>query len=91
MSNLPRAVRPQSGLSRADIVYEYYTEEGTTRFIAIYYGRDAEQVGSIRSARFFDEHIIRMYRGLFVFGSADQRVRDRLYNSDFRPCAAPTR
>jgi hypothetical protein len=83
VSNLPRDVRPQFGLSRADIVYEYYTEEGTTRFVAIYYGQDAEQVGSIRSARFFDEHIIRMYRGLFVFGSGDARVRERLYESDF--------
>jgi len=83
VSNLPREIRPQSGLSRADIVYEYYTEEGTTRFIAIYYGQDAEQVGSVRSARFFDEHIIRMYRGFFVFGSGDKRVRDRLYSSDF--------
>jgi len=83
VSNLPREVRPQSGLSRADIVYEYYTEEGTTRFIAIYYGKDAEQVGSIRSARFFDEHIIRMYRGFFVFGSGDERVRERLYESNF--------
>jgi len=83
VSNLPRDVRPQSGLSRADIIYEYYTEEGTTRFIAIFYGKDAEQVGSIRSARFFDEHIIRMYRGLFVFGSGDERVRDRLYSADF--------
>jgi len=79
VSNLPREVRPQSGLSRADIVFEYYTEEGTTRFIAIYYGQDAEQVGSIRSARFFDEHIIRMYRGFFVFGSGDEQVLDRLY------------
>jgi hypothetical protein len=83
VSNLPRIVRPQSGLSRADIVYEYYTEEGTTRFIAIYYGKDAEQVGSIRSARFFDEHIIRMYRGFFVFGSGDERVRERLYGFSF--------
>ncbi len=81
VSNLPREVRPQSGLSRADIVFEYYTEEGTTRFIAIYYGKDAEQVGSIRSARFFDEHLIRMYRGFFVFGSGDERVRNRLYGS----------
>jgi Protein of unknown function (DUF3048) N-terminal domain/Protein of unknown function (DUF3048) C-terminal domain len=83
VSNLPREVRPQSGLSRADIVYEYYTEEGTTRFIAIYYGQDAEQVGSIRSARFFDENIVLMYRGLFVFGSADERVREQLYKSNF--------
>jgi len=83
VSNLPREVRPQFGLSRADIVYEYYTEEGATRFIAIYYGQDAKKVGSIRSARFFDEHIIRMYRGLFVFGSGDERVRERLYEADF--------
>jgi hypothetical protein len=81
VSNLPREVRPQSGLSRADLVYEYYTEEGTTRFIAIYYGKDAEQVGSIRSARFFDEHIIRMYRGFFVFGSGDDHVLERLYGT----------
>jgi hypothetical protein len=83
VSNLPRNVRPQFGLSRADLVYEYYTEEGTTRFAAIYYSRDAEQVGSIRSARFFDEHLINMYGGLFVFGSGDERILDRLYDSDF--------
>lgn len=81
VSNLPREVRPQSGLSRADIVYEYYIEEGTTRFIAIFYGKDAEQVGSIRSARFFDEHIVRMYRGFFVFGSGDTHVLERLYGT----------
>ncbi|MDK1079962.1 MAG: DUF3048 domain-containing protein [Anaerolineae bacterium] len=83
VSNLPRDVRPQFGLSRADIVYEYYTEEGTTRFIAIYYSLEAEMVGSIRSARFFDEHIIRMYKGLFAFGSADKRVLERLENANF--------
>ena len=83
VSNLPRAVRPQYGLLRADIVFEYYTEEGTTRFIAIYYSQDARQVGPIRSARFFDEHIVRMYKGLFVFGSGDERVRERLYQADF--------
>jgi hypothetical protein len=81
VSNLPREVRPQSGLSRADIVFEYYTEEGTTRFIAIFYGKDAEQVGSIRSARLFDEHIVRMYRGFFVFGGGDTHVRERLYGT----------
>lgn len=81
VSNLPREVRPQSGLSRADIVFEYYIEEGTTRFLAIFYGKDAEQVGSIRSARFFDEHLIRMYRGFFVFGGADERVLEKLYGT----------
>ncbi len=83
VSNLPRLVRPQWGLSLADIVYEYYIEEGTTRFAAAFYGQNAEKVGSVRSARFFDAHLIRMYKALFVFGSADYRVRNRLYNSNF--------
>ena len=42
VSNLPRNVRPQWGLSLADIVFEYYTEEGTTRFAALFYGNDAD-------------------------------------------------
>ncbi len=83
VENLPRADRPQSGLSQADIVYEYYTEEGSTRFAAIYYSRDAELVAPIRSARHFDMHIIRMYKGIFIFGSADPRVFARLVNAEF--------
>src|SRR5512135_2331880 len=51
ISNVPRDVRPQWGLSLADIVFEYYSEDGMTRFGAIFYGRDAEQVGPIRSGR----------------------------------------
>ena len=43
--------RPQSGLDKANIVYEVLAEGGITRFLAIYYDRDAEEVGPIRSAR----------------------------------------
>ncbi len=83
VSNLPRYVRPQWGLNLADHVYEYYTEYGTTRFIAIYLGQDASQVGPIRSARFFDENIIQAYKAVFAFGSADIYVLNRLFDADF--------
>ena len=63
----PRYVRPESGLSLADIVFEYYIEGGLTRFVAIFYGNDAERVGPVRSGRFFDEHIARMYQSYIVF------------------------
>ena len=43
--------RPQSGLDKANIVYEVLAEGGITRFLAIYYDKDAEEVGPIRSAR----------------------------------------
>ncbi len=83
VENLPRKDRPQYGLSKADIVYEYYTEQGSTRFSALYYGQDAEQVMPIRSARFIDMNFIRMYKSIFVFGSAYYLLYDRLFSSDF--------
>ncbi|TSC90094.1 MAG: hypothetical protein G01um10145_198 [Microgenomates group bacterium Gr01-1014_5] len=48
--------RPQSGLSKADIVYEAIAEGGVTRFLSVFYcGVAAEetQVGPVRSARIY--------------------------------------
>ena len=78
-----RDIRPQWGLSLADIVFEYYNQEGTSRFNALFYGQDSEMVGSIRSARFFDIPVIRGYKAVFAFGSAYDKVIRRLYNSEF--------
>ena len=83
VSNLPRNVRPQWGLSLADIVYEYYTEEGTTRFAAIFYGSDASMVGPIRSGRFIDDDLVRGYKAVFAFGSAYEAEMNRFLNSDY--------
>jgi len=80
----PRYVRPQSGLSLADVVYEYYIEDGLTRFIAVFYGNDAAMAGPVRSGRFFDEHIARMYQAFFVFKYADPRVYNYYKNSDLK-------
>lgn len=52
IENHPDA-RPQSGLDKANIIYEAIAEGGITRFMAIY-GPDApEKVGPVRSARTF--------------------------------------
>lgn len=48
--------RPQSGLSRADVVYEAVAEGGITRFLAVYYcGASAQDVtiGPVRSTRIY--------------------------------------
>jgi hypothetical protein len=79
----PRGDRPPFGLSFADIVYDYYQNNGMTRFNAIFYGQDSEQVGAIRSARLLDKMLVTMYKANFVFGSADQKILNRIYNSDF--------
>ena len=43
--------RPQTGLDKANIVYEVLAEGGITRYLAVYYDKDAETVGPVRSAR----------------------------------------
>jgi hypothetical protein len=73
ISLYPRAIRPQYGLNEADIVFEYYIEWLNTRFIGIFYGDDAKQIGPVRSGRYFDEHITRMYHAYYVFNYADPR------------------
>jgi hypothetical protein len=48
--------RPQSGLSRSDIVYEAVAEGGITRFLAVFYcgvAADNYKIGQIRSARVY--------------------------------------
>ncbi|MBT3321042.1 MAG: DUF3048 domain-containing protein [Anaerolineae bacterium] len=79
----PRYVRTtNAGLSSSDIVFEYYIESGLTRFIAVFYGDNAKRIGPVRSGRFFDEHIARMYQSYLVFKYADKRVYDHLKSSD---------
>jgi len=48
-----KEARPQSGLSRADVVFEAVAEGGITRFLAVYYCQDASYVGPVRSARVY--------------------------------------
>ncbi|MGD0753292.1 MAG: DUF3048 domain-containing protein [Anaerolineales bacterium] len=83
VSNMPRSVRPQWGLSLADIVFDYYTEEGSTRFAAIFYGNDASMVGPIRSGRFIDADLVQGYKAVFAFGSAYVAEMQRFNASDF--------
>jgi hypothetical protein len=78
VANYPRYNRPQYGLTLADNIYEYYIEAGLTRFIAVFYGNDSEWVGPVRSGRYFDEHIQRMYHAYLVFKFADPRVESYL-------------
>jgi hypothetical protein len=82
VANSPRDVRPQSGLSSADLVYEYYADGGTTCFSALFYGFNAERVGPISSAHFIDLEFVRMYGASLAFGSATYEVWERINRSE---------
>ncbi|UCF61133.1 MAG: DUF3048 C-terminal domain-containing protein [Anaerolineaceae bacterium] len=82
VANSPRDVRPQHGLSTADLVFEYYTDDGTTCFSALFYGFNAEWVGPISSAQFIDLELARMYSASLAFGSATYEVWERINQSE---------
>ncbi len=84
VENLPRINRPQFGLNLADHVFEYYTEEGTTRFAAVYYGQNSPRVGPIRSARWVDMQLVPMYKAIFMFGRAYDDLLNAILESDFK-------
>jgi len=83
IQTFPRGQRPAWAISLADIVYDYYQNNGLTRLHAIFYTYNSEQVGPIRSARLLDGALIRAYKSIFAFGGADIRVLNRLLNAEY--------
>jgi hypothetical protein len=74
---------PTWGLSLADIVYDYYHNDGYSRFHAIFYSNDTEFAGAIRSGRLLDNALVRMYKSIFVYGGADERIDQVFWSSDY--------
>ena len=66
VDNSPQG-RPQSGLEKADLIFEEKVEGGVTRFIAIYQSQESELVGPIRSLRTTDRPVVSAFRGVFAF------------------------
>ena len=83
VSNYPALVRPQAGLNNADLVFEHYAEGGATRFTAVFYGKDAHTVGSVRSARIIDFEIPVMYDAAFGFSGAAGANKERFAQQDW--------
>ena len=74
VSNFPASLRPHSGLSYADMVFSYFIGVGMTRYLALYYGQDVNQVGPMRSGRLIDPQIVNLYGGFLGMVGADKTV-----------------
>jgi hypothetical protein len=70
--------RPQSGLDRADVIYEELVEGGVTRFMAIFSTNEAPRVGPVRSVRTVDHKIMQPITGLFAYSGGVPPVVDEL-------------
>ena len=67
-------VRPQTGLERADIVFEELVEGGMTRFAAVYQSDLPDEVGPVRSVRHVDVAIAEPMADAFVFSGGARRT-----------------
>ena len=70
VANYPVSGRPHAGLSKADMVFEYYIGSGGNRFSALYYGQDADMIGPVRSGRTIDPYLASLYEGVLGFEGA---------------------
>ena len=66
MINNHPAARPQSGLNKADIVYELLAEGDVTRFLAIFQSEQPDNVGPVRSARSYYIELAKGFDSLYI-------------------------
>jgi len=78
VSNWPREGRPHAGLTGADIVFEYFIGHQMNRFLAVYYGDNAGEIGPVRSGRLVDAQLVNLYQGILAYGNADPQVDEVL-------------
>ena len=68
---------PQSGLSKADVMFETLAEGNITRLIAVFQDLDVPRIGAVRSARHYFIDFAFDYDALFVhYGGSPQAYND---------------
>ena len=73
------ASRPQSGLDKANIVYEALAEGGITRFLALYtFAGSAKEIGPVRSARPYFVDWARGYNAMYVHIGGSPKAYSRI-------------
>jgi hypothetical protein len=87
ISNWPgQYVRPQAGINSADLIFEHYNEGWfTSRWTAIYLGRDPERVGPCRSGRLIDLHLPAIYKAVLGCSGFSDGVLALVKDSDLYP------
>lgn len=70
---------PQRGISMADVIYEYETESGQTRLLALFANiNKVPEIGSIRSARILSTDLAAGTNSIFIHFGLNNRVPDEI-------------
>lgn len=78
------AARPQAGLSTADLVYEYETEGGISRFSVLFFQTPTATIGPVRSARLVTIKLVQGYKGTLLYSGGSEYVVQTLASSGVR-------
>lgn len=82
IGNSPEEIIYQSGLNKADIVYEINVEYPFTRLMAIYINSDSTIVGPIRSSRFYFSRLAAEWQSVFAHCGGQSLKDERMINLD---------
>jgi hypothetical protein len=52
---------PQSGLTKADLIFEFMAEGGITRYLAVFWHQSAAKIGPVRSTRIYFDNVAAAY------------------------------
>ncbi|MEA3318478.1 MAG: DUF3048 domain-containing protein [Bacillota bacterium] len=78
MVNNDIKARPQSGLHKADVVYEVLAEGDITRLLAIFHSEMPETVGPVRSSRAYFVDLAKAYDALYVFHGWSPGAKEKI-------------
>ena len=79
VNNHPKA-RPQSGLNKADIVYEVLAEGDITRFLAVFQSEKPANIGPVRSARAYYIELAKGLNALYIEHGSSPEAKKMLDN-----------
>lgn len=82
MVNNDGKARPQSGLHKADIVYEVLAEGDITRFLAIFHSEMPDTVGPVRSARDYFVDLTKGYDAIYVFHGWSPEAKSKIESKE---------
>jgi len=81
VENSPDA-HPHSGLQNADLIFEYLTEGGITRFTVVFFDpKGSQKVGPDRSARLAALRLVQSYHGVLFYSGASDYVQGKIWDS----------
>ncbi|MFQ3544252.1 DUF3048 domain-containing protein [Halobacillus rhizosphaerae] len=81
MVNNHSLARPQTGLSKADVVYEVLAEGQITRFLALFQSEIPDKIGPVRSARPYYLELAQGFNALYIYHGASVAINQTVANS----------